>query len=60
MANLKEDKNFSLMYIPADLFTIASANVLLPVQHQAITWTYPDLWKIGPYGTNFSDIWIKI
>ena len=42
------------------IIIIVSSNGLLPVQHQAITWTNADLLKIGPLGTNFSEIWIKI
>ena len=40
--------------------SIGSGNGLPPVQCQAITWTNTDSWSIGPLGTNFSEIWIKI
>ena len=39
---------------------IGSDNGLLPVQHQAITSTNADLLSIGPLGTNFSEILIKV
>ena len=35
-------------------------NSLLPVWHQAITWTNAALLSIGLLGTNFSEIWIGI
>ena len=40
--------------------SIGSGNGLLPVWHQAITWTKADLFSIGHLGTNFSGIRIKI
>ena len=39
---------------------IGSGNGLSPVRRQAITWTNVDFLSIGPLGTNFSEIWIKI
>ena len=37
-----------------------SYNGLAPVRRQAISWTNTDLLSIGPLGTNFSEIRIKI
>ena len=37
-----------------------SCNGLLPAHCQAITWTNADLLLIGPLGTNFREIWIKM
>ena len=39
---------------------IASDNGLSPIQYQAIIWTNAGLLSIGPLGTNFSKILIKI
>ena len=39
---------------------IGSDNGLLPIRHQAIIWTNAGLLTIGPLGTNFSEILIKI
>ena len=45
---------------------VISENVLVvpvlapPVRHQAITWNYDDSFSIGPFGTNFNEIWFKI
>ena len=41
-------------------FIIGSSNGLSPDRRQAITWTNADLLIIGPLGTNFSEIGIKI
>ena len=38
----------------------ASDNGLSPIRHQAIIWTNAGLLSIGPLGTNFSEILIKI
>ena len=35
-------------------------NILLPVQHQIITWTNTDILSIGPSEANFGQIRIKI
>ena len=43
-----------------DWANIGSGNDLLPIHHQAITLTKADLLSIGPLGTNFSEIQIKI
>ena len=40
--------------------SIGSGNGLVPVRHQAITGTNAGLLSIGPVGTNFSEILIKI
>ena len=40
--------------------SIGSDNGLSPIQRQAIIWTNAWLLSIGPLGTNFSEIWIKI
>ena len=37
-----------------------SSNGLVPVWHQAITWTSGDLLSTGPLGTKFNDIWLEI
>ena len=42
------------------LFIIGSYNGLSPDRHQAIIWTNDGMLLIGPLGTNFSEIWIKI
>ena len=39
---------------------IGSDNDLTPSLRQAIIWTNAGLLLIGPLGTNFSEIWIKI
>ena len=39
---------------------IVSDNGLPPVKHQAIIWTCVDYSWIVTYGTNFSEIWIKL
>ena len=39
---------------------IGSDNGLLPDRHQAIIWTSAGILSIGPWGTNFSQISIKI
>ena len=39
---------------------IGSDNGLLPDRHQAITWTNAGILLIGPLGTNFSEILIRI
>ena len=49
---------------PTDAFTklttIGSDNVLSPGRCQAITWTNAGILSIGPFGTNFSEIWTKV
>ena len=40
--------------------SIGSGNGLSPVWHQTITWANAGLLSIGPLGTNFSEIRIKI
>ena len=42
------------------LATIGTDNGLSPGRHQAIIWTNVGLLSIGPLGTNFSEILIKI
>ena len=42
------------------LTIIGSDNGLLPGRHQAIIWTNAEILSIGPIGTNFSEISIKI
>ena len=39
---------------------IGSDNGLSPDRHQAIIWTNAEKWLIGPLGTNFDEILIKI
>ena len=48
------------VYVSVNYTIIGSDNGLFPVRHQAITWTNAWLLSIGPWGTNFSDIRIKI
>ena len=43
-----------------NMVIISSGNGLLPIWHQAITWTNADLLIIGPLGTNLIEIWMKI
>ena len=40
--------------------SIASDNGLSPDRHQAFIWTTAGILLIGPLGTNFNEIWIKI
>ena len=42
------------------LITIGSDNGLSPGRHQAINWTSAGILSIGPLGTNFNEISIKI
>ena len=48
----------SAAYMSVNRVSIGSDNGLPPIQHQAINWT--NTWPIGPLGTNFSVILIKI
>ena len=56
------------IYASVNWLSIGSSNGLAPERRQAITWTNaePVTWtnagllSIGPLGTNFSEIWIKI
>ena len=43
-----------------DLAIIGSDNGLSPGRRQAIIWTDAGILLIGPSGTNFSEIWIRI
>ena len=45
---------------PHWLWGIVSGNGLSPVGRQAVTLTNAGLLSIGPLGTNFSEIWIKM
>ena len=47
------------IYVP-DLTIIGSDNGLSPGRRQAITWTNVGILLIGPLGTNFSEMLIKI
>ena len=49
-----------MIYTSSNWVSIDSGNALLPVRCLAITWTNVDLLSIGPLGTNFSQIRIKI
>ena len=42
------------------LIIIGSYNGLSPERHQAIIWTNAEILLIGPLGTNFSEILMKI
>ena len=44
----------------SNLTIIGSDNVLLPGQHHTIIWTNAGILLIGPLGTNFSEILIRI
>ena len=48
------------VYSWVNWFSIGSDNGLPPIWHQAITWTNTGLLSIGPFGTNFIEIWTKI
>ena len=48
------------MYVSVNWVSIGSDNGLFPVPRQAIAWTNADLLSVGPLGTNFSEILIKI
>ena len=48
------------MYALVNWVSFGSGNGLLPVRHQAITWTNAGLFLIAPLGINFSEILIKI
>ena len=48
------------VYASVNWTSIGSGNGLSPVRRQAITWAIVDLLSIGPLGTNFSEIYIKI
>ena len=50
----------SATYMPANWVIIASDNGLSPIWHQAIILTNTGLLSVGPQGTNFSAILIKI
>ena len=50
----------SAVYASVNLVSIASGNVLSPVQRQAVIYTNTDSLSIGPLGTAFSEIRIKI
>ena len=50
----------SAAYASVNWVSIISGNDLSPVRRQAITWNNADLLSIGPLGTNFGEIWIKI
>ena len=47
-------------YVSLNWVNIGSCNGLSPSLRQAITWTNDDLLSIGPLGTKFSDIVIKL
>ena len=48
------------IHVSVNWINIASGNGFWPVQRQAITWTNADLLSIGPLGTNFGEVQIKI
>ena len=58
--NLIEAESRIYMYASANQNTIGSDYGLLHVRRQAIIWTNAGLLLIGPLGTHFSEIWIKI
>ena len=51
----------SVAYMPQWIkLSIGSDNGMLPILHQAIVWNNAGLLSIGPLGTRFSEILIKI
>ena len=50
----------SAVYASMTWVSIGSGNGLSPVRRQAITWTNAKLLFIGPLGTHFIEIWIKM
>ena len=60
--NQRNDTNIGqVMHICIRKLTIiGSDNGLLPDQCQVIIWTNAGILSIGPWGTNFSEIWIEI
>ena len=48
------------MYASVNWIGVSSGNGMSPVRHQAITWTNANLLSIGPLGTNFCEIRIKM
>ena len=48
------------IYVSWNWVSIDSDNGLSLIRRQAIIWFKEDLLLIGPLGTNFSEIWIKI
>ena len=48
------------IYVPVNQAIIGSDNGLSPASCQATAWTNAGLLLIGPLGTKFSEIWIKI
>ena len=48
------------MYLSVEWVIIDTGNGLSPNRWQAITWTNADILSIGPFGTNFKEVWIKI
>ena len=48
------------MYAAVNRVSIGSDNGLSPIRRQAIIWTNPGILLIGPLGTKFGEILIKI
>ena len=48
------------IYLSVNWVSIGSDNGLLPVKHQAFTWTNADSLSTGTLGTHFSEIWTQI
>ena len=51
---------YCCIHASVNWISIGSGNGLSPIRHQAITWTNAHLLSIGSFGTNFSEIRIKI
>ena len=51
---------FQRNMVSIDWIIIGSCNGLAPVRCQPITWTNADLSIIGPWGTSFCGLWIKM
>ena len=47
-----------IVYASINWVSVGSDSGLSPIQRQAITWTIADLLSIGPFETNFNEIWI--
>ena len=60
--NLSDRGRLMHLYMHASVYQaiIASDNGLVPVRHQAILWISVGLLSIGPLGTTFNEIVIKI
>ena len=58
--HLKHISPWCRIYVSVNWISIGWDNGLSPIRRQAIIWTNTGLLSIGPFGTNFSEILIKI